>query len=54
MQINRVDRKTLKREGFSNPVALSKELVNSLPKKQQELLFELASLAEKEKEVVPE
>ncbi len=54
MKANQVDRKTLKRKGFSSPIALSEELVDSLPKEQQMLLFELASLAEKEKKIVDE
>lgn len=51
-EIKKIDREHLRKEGFLSPVALTEKLVNSLPKKQQDILFTLADLAEEEKQIV--
>lgn len=53
-ETKKIDRKSLRKEGFPSPVALTEKLVNSLSKEQQDILFTLADLAEEEKQIVDE
>ena len=52
VEIKQIDRERLKKEGFPSPVALSESLLKSLPKEQSDILYDLTSLAGKEKRIV--
>jgi len=47
-------RERLRKEGFPEPVSISKELINSLTEEQRKVLSALADLAEEEKKLCDE